>query len=481
MIASGPAAAATRSPAAGGATEDRTTVAAEAVSPGSRPVSLALGRGPSRSNQPAIRSCSSACSRARSTCCPRAGSPSSSPRDEPLRVKFGVDPTSPDIHLGHCVVLSKLRAFQDAGHTVVLIIGDYTARRRRPERARRDPAGALRGADRGERAHLPGAGVRGPRPRPHRGAAQQRVAARWRAKSCSSSSAGSRSRGCSSATISAGGWSGRSRSRRSSCSTRCSRAMTRWRSRPTSSSAAPTRSSTCCSAATCRTAYGQQPQSILTMPILPGTDGVRKMSKSYDNYVGVTDPPEEMFGKLMSIPDCGDGRVLPAPARRASSIANATPVRRSASSPGGSQTASTATARAPRPSAASTRCTCEASCRTRSRSFGVPVAGGPVHLPALIASEFELSTERGAPADRAGRGAASTARSSTPRRSTSMATGSSAGCSRSASAGTGACRPRTLDRRPAWAVRLDIGVAVATLARPHRAAGLAEGVPARIY
>src|SRR5947207_4014986 len=48
--------------------------------------------------------------------------------DRPLRVKFGVDPTSPDIHLGHCVVLMKLRAFQDAGHTVVLIIGDYTAR-----------------------------------------------------------------------------------------------------------------------------------------------------------------------------------------------------------------------------------------------------------------------------------------------------------------------------------------------------------------
>src|SRR5687767_11960873 len=47
---------------------------------------------------------------------------------KPLRVKFGVDPTSPDIHLGHCVVLTKLRAFQDAGHTVVLIIGDYTAR-----------------------------------------------------------------------------------------------------------------------------------------------------------------------------------------------------------------------------------------------------------------------------------------------------------------------------------------------------------------
>src|SRR5690242_6733528 len=46
----------------------------------------------------------------------------------PLRVKLGIDPTAPDIHLGHVVVLRKLREFQDAGHTVVLIIGDYTAR-----------------------------------------------------------------------------------------------------------------------------------------------------------------------------------------------------------------------------------------------------------------------------------------------------------------------------------------------------------------
>src|ERR671930_1305897 len=49
-------------------------------------------------------------------------------RDRPLRVKLGIDPTAPDIHLGHVVVLNKLRQFQDAGHVVVLIIGDYTAR-----------------------------------------------------------------------------------------------------------------------------------------------------------------------------------------------------------------------------------------------------------------------------------------------------------------------------------------------------------------
>jgi len=50
-------------------------------------------------------------------------------------------------------------------------------------------------------------------------------------------------------------------------------------------------------------AYGQEPQVILTVPILEGTDGKLKMSKSYDNYIGLTEPPSEMFGKVMSIPD----------------------------------------------------------------------------------------------------------------------------------------------------------------------------------
>jgi tyrosyl-tRNA synthetase len=50
-------------------------------------------------------------------------------------------------------------------------------------------------------------------------------------------------------------------------------------------------------------AYGKKPQSILTMPILPGIDGVRRMSKSVGNYVGITEPPEEIFGKLMRVPD----------------------------------------------------------------------------------------------------------------------------------------------------------------------------------
>ncbi|NIM03799.1 tyrosine--tRNA ligase, partial [bacterium] len=49
-------------------------------------------------------------------------------RRKPLRVKFGADPTAPDIHLGHTVVLQKLKQFQDLGHQIVFIIGDFTAR-----------------------------------------------------------------------------------------------------------------------------------------------------------------------------------------------------------------------------------------------------------------------------------------------------------------------------------------------------------------
>src|SRR5687768_7782496 len=73
-------------------------------------------------------------------------------KGRPLRVKLGVDPTTPDIHLGHTVVLRKLREFQDLGHTVVLIVGDYTARVGDPSgrsatRPQVDPAEIDRNAD----------------------------------------------------------------------------------------------------------------------------------------------------------------------------------------------------------------------------------------------------------------------------------------------------------------------------------------------
>ena len=80
-----------------------------------------------------------------------------------LRVKLGVDPTAPDIHLGHTVVLTKLRQFQDACHRAVLIIGDYTARIGDPSGVS-NPATALRRGHRGQCHDLSGTGKQGARP-----------------------------------------------------------------------------------------------------------------------------------------------------------------------------------------------------------------------------------------------------------------------------------------------------------------------------
>ena len=103
----------------------------------------------------------------------------------PLRVKLGIDPTTADIHLGHTVVLEKLAEFQRAGHTVVLIIGDFTARVGDPSGRSASRPVPDAGGDRGQRGDLPGAGLQDPRPRADRGPPQQRVADIWRRRTCS--------------------------------------------------------------------------------------------------------------------------------------------------------------------------------------------------------------------------------------------------------------------------------------------------------
>ena len=139
-----------------------------------------------------------------------------------------------------------------------------------------------------------------------------------------------------------------------------------------------------------QTSFGQEPQVVMTMPILPGTDGVRKMSKSLGNYVGVTEPAAEIFGKLMSVPDDAmplywelllgealDEARHPNEAKRDFAQADLRPVRRSRERgrrPRRASTRSTATARSP---------------RTRP-CIGFRT-GGDVHLPVLIREAFGVS------------------------------------------------------------------------------------------
>ncbi len=223
-------------------------------------------------------------------------------KGRPLRVKLGVDPTTPDIHLGHTVVLRKLREFQDLGHTVVLIVGDYTARVGDPSgrsatRPQVDASEIDRNAetyeqqaykilDR-ERTELRrnGEWLDMPMEDLFRLARTSTVAQLLERDDFAKRYAGGQPisilellypllQGYDSVAIESDVELG-----------------------------GTDQSFNLLLAREVQKAYGVEPQSMLTMPILPGIDGVQKMSKSLNNYVGVDEPPEEMFGKLMRVPD----------------------------------------------------------------------------------------------------------------------------------------------------------------------------------
>ena len=223
-------------------------------------------------------------------------------KGSPLRAKLGVDPTTPDIHLGHTVVLRKLREFQDLGHQVVLIIGDYTGRVGDPSgrsaarpfvegeeidrnaETYQDQAFRVLDRDRTE-VRRNGEWLDMPVEDLFRLARTSTVAQILeRDDFANRYSAGEPIailellypllQGYDSVAIESDVELG-------GTDQKFNLLLAREVQR----------------------AYDMEPQSILTMPILPGIDGVQKMSKSLGNYVGVEDPPEEMFGKLMRVPD----------------------------------------------------------------------------------------------------------------------------------------------------------------------------------
>jgi tyrosyl-tRNA synthetase len=223
-------------------------------------------------------------------------------QDRPLRVKLGVDPTTPDIHLGHTVVLRKLREFQDLGHQVVLIIGDYTARVGDPSgrssiRPFVDPAEIDRNAETYEQQAFKvldrsltevrrnGEWLDMPMEELFRLARTSTVAQLLERDDFAKRYAAGEPisilellyplmQGYDSVMV-----------------------------RSDVELGATDQKFNVLLAREIQKAYGVEPQSILTMPILPGIDGVQKMSKSLGNYVGVDDPPEDVYGKLMRVPD----------------------------------------------------------------------------------------------------------------------------------------------------------------------------------
>ncbi len=221
----------------------------------------------------------------------------------PLRVKLGIDPTGPDIHLGFAVVLRRLRAFQDAGHTAVLIVGDYTARIG-------DPSGRSK-----ERVVLPDevldANAKLFAEQAYRILDEERTEIRFN-----------------------GEWLGKldyAELVRLTRTGTVAQLLERNDFRERFAGGAPISVSellypfaqgydSVAVAADVEVGgtdqlynllmgrdvmahYGLEPQAVITYELLVGTDGVDKMSKSVGNYIALDEPPEEQFGKVMSIPD----------------------------------------------------------------------------------------------------------------------------------------------------------------------------------
>ena len=135
-------------------------------------------------------------------------------------------------------------------------------------------------------------------------------------------------------------------------------------------------------------AYGIDEQVALTMPILPGVDGERKMSKSLGNHIGVTDPPQEMYGKTLSLPDSAMDELVRAAARRAAAGRPVAARRQARARAAARASASTPTRRRTPPPRTSSASSCRATCPRRSRRRRFAAADGAVHMPALIAESF---------------------------------------------------------------------------------------------
>jgi tyrosyl-tRNA synthetase len=220
----------------------------------------------------------------------------------PLRVKLGIDPTAPDIHLGHTVVLRKLREFQDLGHQVVLIIGDYTARVGDPSgrsslRPVLDPAEI----DANARTFQEQASTVLDQDR-----LEVRFNSEWLDMPATDLFALART-----ATVAQllerDDFSKRFSAREPISILELLYPLLQGYDsvavRADVELGGTDQKFNLLLGRDIQRHYGQPEQAILTMPILVGTDGVQRMSKSLGNYIGVTDSPEEIYGKTMSIPD----------------------------------------------------------------------------------------------------------------------------------------------------------------------------------
>ncbi|MBB5215862.1 tyrosine--tRNA ligase [Parapusillimonas granuli] len=222
---------------------------------------------------------------------------------KPLRIKLGLDPTAPDIHLGHTVVLNKMRQLQDLGHTVIFLIGDFTSMIGDPSgrNATRPPLTAEQIQENAKTYYAQASLVLDP----------SRTEIRYNSEWCDALGARGLIQLASRYTV--------ARMMEREDFTRRFKGgipisvheflyplMQGYDSVELKADlelGGTDQKFNLLVGRELQKEYGQEPQCILTMPLLEGTDGVDKMSKSKGNYIGITEPADSMFGKLMSISD----------------------------------------------------------------------------------------------------------------------------------------------------------------------------------
>lgn len=222
---------------------------------------------------------------------------------KPLRVKLGLDPTAPDLHLGHTVVLNKLRLLQDMGHQVIFLIGDFTASIGDPSgrNATRPPLSREQIEDNARTYFAQASLVLDP----------ERTEIRYNSAWCDELGTRGMIQLASRYTV-ARILERDDFSKRLKANLPISVHEMLYPLLQGYDSVAlkadlelggSDQKFNLLVGRELQREYGQEPQCVLTMPLLEGLDGVEKMSKSKGNYIGITEPPNTMFAKLLSLSD----------------------------------------------------------------------------------------------------------------------------------------------------------------------------------
>ncbi len=227
---------------------------------------------------------------------------------KPLRIKYGADPSSPDLHLGHTVPLSKLRLFQDLGHQVVFIIGDFTARVGDPTQ-RNETRPMLTPEEVGKNAESYQTQVFKIL---DRAKTEVRYNSEWLEKLTPSDFLHLTAQYTVARLLERDDFQKRYKSGIPIALLEFLYPLLQGYDsvvvRSDLELGGSDQKFNLLVGRELQKVWGQKPQMVMTLPLLEGTDGVQKMSKSYRNAIGIEDPAKEMFGKVMSIPDALVGR-----------------------------------------------------------------------------------------------------------------------------------------------------------------------------